>query len=628
MRRKYLYLISAFIVVELAAIYLIHTSYLEKKEQILTNASNLVSTEYNTIYNSFEKLANTVYRGYINKPNVIADFAARNREKLYNDLKNDYRYLKSIGFRQIHFHLPNNESFLRMHKPNKFGDNLTKVRYSVDYVNTMKKPIQGLEMGKIIPGFRYVYPLTHNNTHIGSVETSFGVYTFARQMEKVYKVHTHFLINKNIIEAKLFKDSKKRYRPSIEHKDYLMLKRSDITPMTNKDKKLKDIYQNRLKNIIDKGIESKEIFSLDFEIIDNKKNTHKHKIITFLPLKNIQNHEIGYFVVYQDDKLLVNLEDDKFLQYSIATIIILLIFILLYKELNKKIELSIQVEEKTKKLRETTRLLEEQTAELEDINDSLEDRIALEIEKNAKQEREIFQQSKQAALGDMIGNIAHQWRQPLSAISTSASGMQLTYQFGTMSDEDFINFTDAIIENSKYLSRTIDDFRDFISNDKKLTTFDISKSIEKCLAIVDSSINNHHLHIIKNLEDDLIVQNYNNELQQAIINIFTNAKDALKEHIQDSDDRIVFIDTFRKDGKAIITIQDTAGGISEDIIEKIFEPYFTTKHQSQGTGLGLYMTHKIIVESMKGQIGVENITFTHNDKSYTGAKFTISLILL
>jgi signal transduction histidine kinase len=225
----------------------------------------------------------------------------------------------------------------------------------------------------------------------------------------------------------------------------------------------------------------------------------------------------------------------------------------------------------------------------------------------------------------MIGNIAHQWRQPLSAIATSASGMQLTQYSGALTDEDIISYSEAIIKNANYLSQTIDDFRDFIKSDKKITRFDVNHAVKKCLDIVNSSINNHNLNVQSNFTDEIFIANYENELQQAVINIFSNAKDALKDNIADSDDRIVFIETKEEDNNAIVIIRDTAGGIDEEIMEKIFEPYFTTKHQSQGTGLGLYMTHQIVVDSMKGLISVENVTFEYENKTFTGAEFVITL---
>jgi len=507
-----------------------------------------------------------------------------------------------------------------MHKKEKFGDDLSDFRYSIRYVNQTLKPISGLEIGRIVPGFRFVYPLIDDQKeHIGSVEASFDIKTFTNKLKDIYGVRANFIIDKKELNKKLFKTSNIYYDNSIESNSYTYLKKEIDEKLEKNYDKIKDAYDSGLREKIKDRLLNKETFSINTKINDLQ------KIITFLPANNIENQHIGYFVIYRNSEKVTNIINYIVYQMVIAFIVILFGFTAYIRELKYKENLKIEVEEKTKELTKTAVKLEEQTTQLEELNGSLEDRIKVEVEKNAKQEREIFQQSKQAALGDMIGNIAHQWRQPLSAISTSASGMQVTFQVGVLSDEDFLSYTDAIINNAKYLSQTIDDFRDFIKSDKQITIFDLNKSIQKCLAIVNSSINNHNLEIKTIFTDNLEVANYENELQQAIINIFSNAKDALKQNIADTDDRVVLIKTYQDREYLYIDIQDSAGGIPEDHMDKIFEPYFTTKHQSQGTGLGLYMTHRIIVESMKGVLQVENCPITHNNKELYGAKFTIGL---
>ena len=146
------------------------------------------------------------------------------------------------------------------------------------------------------------------------------------------------------------------------------------------------------------------------------------------------------------------------------------------------------------------------------------------------------------------------------------------------------------------------------------------------LHLVDSSIKNHHINIILDLQIDIEIDGYENELTQCFINIFNNAKDILVE--KEIEDKFIFISTFiNKEKIAVIKIKDNAEGISEDILPKIFEPYFTTKHQSQGTGLGLHMTYNLIVDGMGGTIDVANVTYEYDDKEYTGAEFSISLPL-
>lgn len=620
---KYLYLFLAFLIVQSITWYGINKYVNNKIENLKKQEVKTIQIQYNAILKTFENLANTVFNGYINKPNLIESIENGDRDKLYKQLSSKYKFLKSLDFKQIHFHTKDNISFLRMHKPKKFGDDLTNFRYSIKYVNETQKPIKGLEMGRVVPGFRFVYPLfsNKNKKHIGSVETSFSVAAFSKSLKELYGVRTNFIINKELVQQEVFKVSSKNYFQSIESDHYMTLKQS-IDPKIFKNlKNLDKLYKNGLKNKIEPMLKRNKIFSITTKI------NGFNKIITFLPVEDIQKNHIGYFVVYRNSDKLRSLEDEIKNKFIIAFFIVLGFFFVLFREVRHKDSLENEIYEKTNKLQKTTIILKEQTTELEEINKTLEDRIKIEVEKNAKQERELFQQSKQAALGDMIGNIAHQWRQPLSAISTSASGMQLTYQMNALEKEDFIDYTNAIIKNAQYLSDTIDDFRDFIKCEKKLTKFDINKSIESSLAIVNSSINNHNLNVQTKFTDNIIVNNYDNELQQSIINIFNNAKDALKENISNAEDRIIFIESHKENNKAIITIKDTANGIPKNIIEKIFEPYFTTKHQSQGTGLGLYMTQQIIVDSMKGNLNVKNVTFEYNNKTYNGAQFSIILDL-
>ena len=627
---KKLYILIAFIITEAIVFLLINISYHKSVEQVLQNTSKNVSKQYNVVNNSFKTLANTSFNGYIDKQEVIENFRNRDRESLYVNLKPSYNYLKSINFEQVHFHLPDNKSFLRMHKPQKYGDDLTDIRYSVDYVNRNKKVITGLEMGKVVPGFRFVYPMFDSNKHIGSVEASFSVYAFANLMEDIYNVHTHFLIDSNILNEKVFKEDKSKYLQSTEHEKYMMLKRKAKDNERVEKKYLSNLYKNEfknIKNIVNSSIINKDLFSIDLEFLEDENKQHTHKIVTFLPLKNIQKQHIGYFVVYHEGKELKELETTLLKRYIIFGFIILLIYILIYKELNSKDILAQQVKEKTSELQKMAVEAEEYAQEVEELNNFLEDRIKVEVEKNAEQERKLANQSKQAALGDMIGNIAHQWRQPLSYISTAASGIRISKEMGILEEKDLLNFTDGIMENANYLSQTIDDFRDFIKAEKKLEEFDVSNIVDKSLLIVNSSINNHKLHIIKNFEEGIKICNYANELQQVVINIFNNAKDALKEKVPQEKDRLIFIDVYKDEVNVYISVKDTAGGIPDSIIDRIFEPYFTTKHQSQGTGLGLYMTHQIVCESMNGIVDIENKSFEYQNQSYAGAQFTIGLKL-
>ncbi len=236
----------------------------------------------------------------------------------------------------------------------------------------------------------------------------------------------------------------------------------------------------------------------------------------------------------------------------------------------------------------------------------------------------IANQAKMSAMGEMIENIAHQWRQPLSVISTNASSITAYKQFDKLTDEVLEQSMNNIVTTSKYLSSTIDDFRNFFRTDKEKVTFNIAEIIQTNLDLVYASLKQENINLHANIDKEVTFYGYKNEFIQAIINIMNNAKDAMQT-INNSDDRHLFVDVKKENNKLIILIKDSGGGIPEKIIEKIFEPYFTTKHQSHGTGLGLYMTHQIIVLNMDGKLNVKNVQYKFRNKTYKGAEFIITL---
>lgn len=246
-----------------------------------------------------------------------------------------------------------------------------------------------------------------------------------------------------------------------------------------------------------------------------------------------------------------------------------------------------------------------------------------ELNKLQKDELEkqkiMYQQSKMASMGDMIGNIAHQWRQPLSVISTAASGLQLKKEYGIL-DDDFLDKTLTEIENSaQYLSKTIDTFRDFIKEKKEYKEVILQDRIHKALEIVETALRNNYIKLINNIDalEPIKINLVVGELSQVIINIVNNSKDAIKEN--SIKDPWIKIELQKLDDLAIVTIEDNGGGIPDDVMPKIFEPYFTTKQDTKGTGLGLHMSYKIIVESLNGKIYAKN--------TEQGVKFFIELPL-
>ncbi|WP_419770075.1 MAG: cache domain-containing protein [Candidatus Marinarcus sp.] len=245
-------------------------------------------------------------------------------------------------------------------------------------------------------------------------------------------------------------------------------------------------------------------------------------------------------------------------------------------------------------------------------------RIMKEIEENKDKDKMLYQQSKMAAMGEMLSNIAHQWRQPLSSITSVASSVKLQKQLEISDEKSELKALDDIIKNAEYLSHTIDDFRDFFHPDKEKRVVNMQDLFDKTFKLVNSRYKDSNIQIIQNIES-VTFEVLENELIQVIINLLNNAKDALEQ----TENKYIFIDVFEKENTICMIIKDNGGGILPENLSRIFEPYFTTKHKSQGTGIGLYMTREIVSRHMNGSIDAENIEFEFEGLHHKGAQFTL-----
>ncbi len=255
--------------------------------------------------------------------------------------------------------------------------------------------------------------------------------------------------------------------------------------------------------------------------------------------------------------------------------------------------------------------IENKTKELKELNEQLEVKVKVEVEKNRQKENHIIQQSRLAQMGEMISMIAHQWRQPLSAISSTSSAINIKAQLTHLDNDTAIELSNKISQYAQHLSSTIDDFREFFKSNKEKRDTTYDELIQSVLNIIEVSVKNKNINLIKNLNCKDTFNTYPNEIKQVILNLIKNAEDILLE--KNIKNPTIKIET----SCGILTISDNGGGISEDIKEKIFDPYFSTKTKKDGTGLGLYMSKTIIEEHCGGRLSVSN------DKD--GAVFSIIL---
>lgn len=236
------------------------------------------------------------------------------------------------------------------------------------------------------------------------------------------------------------------------------------------------------------------------------------------------------------------------------------------------------------------------------------------------QEKLLSNQSKRAAVGDMIENISHQWRQPLAVISSVISSLHIKYELNKLKDDEFVEYIETMMNNIKYLSQTIDDFRDYFKSEKVNVLFSTNEIIDLAIKIISAKIDYKRVEIIKDIED-IRIFSLKNELLQVLMNILNNAIDELEK----IENRYIFIKVYRKDKNIHIEVLDNAGGIKKEFFDKIFEQYFTTKENNNGTGIGLFISKKIVEKSLKGEILASNEEFIHKNKKYLGAKFSIIL---
>jgi signal transduction histidine kinase len=317
---------------------------------------------------------------------------------------------------------------------------------------------------------------------------------------------------------------------------------------------------------------------------------------------------IGLCSIYILDPNFIALSPIEFVTFILN--LILISFLLNWYEKIK--EESYILHEKHRLELEETILLK--TQELQKLNANLHNRVDMEMDKNRDKEKQMIHQSRLAQMGEMISMIAHQWRQPLAAISATASALQLKIARKRYDEEIFLNSVKQINEYSQHLSSTIDDFRNFFSANKEKSLFKLKDCVEGSLSIIGSSLSNKNIQVTTEVIYDEEIFSYPNEIRQVILNILKNAEDILME--KKIENPKIHIKINHLGPMQILEIGDNAGGIPAEIKDKIFDPYFTTKEKRDGTGLGLYMSKTIIEDHCGGKISVYN--------SAQGAVFEIS----
>ena len=327
----------------------------ERIKDSIAKQSEHLQSNYNISTNRFKIISDNFYNILLYDADVLELlYSAKNsknkrqraliRKKLYERILPHYNYLTKLGVNIIQFSFENNKSFLRLHKPSKFGDDLSSIRYSFAYVNSTKKPIRGLEEGKISHAFRNVFPLYYANEYISSVDISFSSNEMQKNMNNLYGTDTHFILNKSVFKTNIYKAQKQvKYIQSIEHDDFLFA-------FNNNNKKIssdKLTVTKELKQEIAKNIQK----DIPFSVYQNMSDYTY--IISFLPIKDIKNKKtIAYLVSYSKDTALYSDLHEHIIINTTAFLLLLLLSIIVYFNIKQRLYLQIEVDEKTKDLKE------------------------------------------------------------------------------------------------------------------------------------------------------------------------------------------------------------------------------------------------------------------------------------
>lgn len=362
-----------------------------------------------------------------------------------------------------------------------------------------------------------------------------------------------------------------------------------------------DWYYKELWETISRG----KVWKGEFKN-QNKKGGYYWESATITPIKDAEGNILEYLAIKEEiteRKLIEEKLEKTLMEMEVSN----WEYKMLNQDLNQEVERRKKVESELKLQKEL----------LQELNENLESQIEAEVNKNREKDELMLLQSRQAAMGEMIGNIAHQWRQPLNAIGLMVYDLTDAFRFGEIDEEYLAKSEENIKSVLQHMSGTIDDFRNFFKPNKEKQAFALYDVVKTSVSFLDATLKNSGIRLITEIDKDIALFGYSSEFAQVLLNIINNAKDALTDN--QTPVPVIRISGQRKDEFAVLKIIDNGGGINPSVLHKIFEPYFTTKEQGKGTGVGLYMSKTIIERNMGGGISVNNLR--------NGAEFVITVPL-
>nr|WP_162139827.1 ATP-binding protein [Limisalsivibrio acetivorans] len=681
---------------------------------------------YDSVQTWYEELVNRKEVVEIIESSLNDSHRRSARIKLYRHLYEFYERISKRGIRQLHFHMPNGNSLLRFHKPEKFGDNLISARYSVYLANTQKRVIRGFEAGKVVSGFRTVYPLISEGKHLGSVELSVPFELIRQETANLLPEREfQFVINAGQLEARLFKEQKGLHEPWPVSSNYWLEDPDNTLP--DSALPLAEGYKNlsvQLKN----NSKIQELLSERQSGAVMVKSGSKSYIVTLTSVNDVEGKNAGYLVGYETSEILASMNQSYSVSLWVGIVSCVIASMLIFEYLRNREEKNRErkrIEDIYETMDDALYLMNKEgrivyanksmeqmlgfskdellgssahelfhvhtdgggsvplaecpiyktiidknrysgdevfikkngerfiarvkstpfiekgrvsgsvatfsdmtediklREELEEFNTRLSQKVEQEVAERMKlteehklQKELLVQQSKMAAMGEMVGAITHQLKQPLNVLGLRVQLLEDEAEMDGIDMDEISSYTKETMETIEFMDSTMNDFRNFFKPDKAKVKFSIRDSVEDVVRLMQSTLDKYNINCGIDGDSSLKVCSLCNEFKQVILNLVTNAKDAAYE--KNKRGRIS-IRIYKEGDGAVVQLRDDAGGIPSDLLpDKLFAPYITTKGD-KGTGIGLYMSKTIIEENMGGSLSV------HNDSD--GAVFTIKLPL-
>ncbi len=567
--------------------YSISVAERERKAEIYTRELHHLCTGARE---SFRIVAEQTFYTIVTQPDVLAILRQLNpddpvsvdatHDALYHLLKERYEKLRNhAGVRQLHFHLPDGRSLLRMHRPERYGDPLFSVRHSVYLANTEKRFAEGFEEGRIFNGIRYVYPIIDEGHHYGSVEVSQSVGSVIKWLNSLAPDEGFlFLIRHDAVTSKVFADEQSNYAAS---------------PLNgfDEDREVSRLFPERYTPFLEILSENSELLVRmlrgDTFMVPVSADGET-ALVTFEPIRNFKDQSVGYLLRFDTESASSLLHDDLAYRLSIITLVSFFILLIFLVQLRNQ-----------KRTEDTNRELNRLIDEIRETNNL------------------IIAQSRQVAMGEMMSLLAHQWRQPITIIEMAVNNLIVDLELEQFEPREMIAELHGLSDQTQTLSRLISEFRERFETSGSEETVTPGTLISDILHVMQSTLSDHDINTLFEDRTTKPLQLDRSALFQVCLALLTNAREALIE--RETPDPLIRIVTEQSEQAVVLTVCDNAGGITIEPISRIFEPYFSTKKELNQTGIGLYVARLITTKKLHGSLEAEN-----RDE---GACFTLTIPL-